>query len=304
MTDARRFVADRAPGLAASAVILGLAVLAVEFRMGDVWSDGAQLALLGGAAAAFFGLGLLGPRIADRPAAETSVLLVVGLVIAFLALLQLAVVLDADEFTSGTFTWIFAAWGVLCLIAAGRCGSAVAALLAAGAATGLVLVGVDWLFDPTSLSTFRYLLTGLAVVFFLAGLSAGGSRPRHGVVLVGAAGLAAIGLGFLLTVELVASLFGGLVSPFLADGDNVASAYSQSWGWQLVELIFGLALVAYATSTREPGPGYLGAIVLIEFLIAAVLRIEDEPSIKGWPLALLIGGAVILVYTLRPRVRR
>jgi hypothetical protein len=70
-----------------------------------------------------------------------------------------------------------------------------------------------------------------------------------------------------------------------------------------VELIFGLTLVGYATRTREPGPGYLGAIVLVEFLFGAIVRFEDHPSIKGWPLALLIIGAVILAATLRPRRR-
>jgi hypothetical protein len=299
----RGLVADRAVGFAASAVVLGLAVLAVVSRMSEVWSDGAQLAMLGGSALIFYGLGLIGPRVVDRPAAETSVLLIVGLLLALLALFQLADVLGADDFGSDTLTWIFGAWGVLALVAATRCGSAGAGLLAAAATTGVALAGADWLFDPTGLRTFRYLLTGLGVLYFLVGLAVGGSRPRHGAVLVGAAGLAAVTLGFLLTFEVFASAFGGLVEGFLTEGDS-GSSFHQAWGWQLVELLFGLALVAYSTRTREPGAGYLGTIVLLEFLVAAVIRIEDEPSIKGWPLALLIGGAVILAATLLPRRRR
>jgi hypothetical protein len=302
MNDGRGFVADRAGGLAASAVVFGLAVVAVLFRMSDVWTDGEVLALLAGTALIFYVLGLLGPRVGDRPAAETSVLLVVGLVLGLLALLQLADVLGADDFGPGTLTWIFGAWGALCLIAATRCDSAIAALLAAAGATGVVLAGADWIFDLSGIRTFQYLLAGLTIVFFLTGLGIGGSRPRHGVVLVGAAGLTAVTLGVLLTVEVFASFFGNAVSSLFSSGDN-GFGFNQAWGWQLVELIFGLTLVGYATRTREPGPGYLGAIVLVEFLFGAIVRFEDHPSIKGWPLALLIIGAVILAATLRPRRR-
>jgi hypothetical protein len=306
MSDTRGFIADRATGLAAAAVLFALGVLAVLFRMGDVWSDGAILALIGGTAVIIFGLGLLGPLAVDRPTSETSVLLVTGLLLALPGLLQLAVVLGVDDplAGSGTLTWVFAAWTACGLVATVGRGSAIGGLFAALGATGVVLAGSDWLFDLSGLNTFRYLLAALTVVFFLAGLSAsgGGSRRRHGVVLVGAAGLTALTLGTLLTLELFVNLFGSVATNLFSGGEETGSA-TISWGWELFQLVVGLGLIAFSARDREPGPGYLGVVVLSFFLIGAVVKIEANPSINGWPLALLIAGAVILVVTLRPRRR-
>jgi hypothetical protein len=302
MSDARVYVADRAAGLAAAAVVFGLAALAITSRMAGVWSDAEVLAVFAGASLIPYILGLLGPKVADRPAPSASVLLVVGLLIALPALLQLAVVLGVDDpfAESGTLTWVFAVWGGLSFAAAAAQGSAIATLFGALAAIVVVLVGADWIFDPTSLDPFRYLLAVLAGAFFLGALGAG-SRPRHAAVLADAAGVAAIGLGVLLTVELFVSLFGSVATNLF--GGEGASA-TVPWGWELFQLLAGLALVWFAARDREPGPGYFGFFVLSLFLVGAVIKIEDRPSITGWPLALLIIGAVILVYTLRPRSRR
>jgi hypothetical protein len=301
----REFIDGRAGGLAAAAVLFGLAALAVVSRMSAVWTDTEVLAVFASASLIPYVLGPLGPATVDRrPAASTSVLLIVGLLIALPALLQLATVLGVnDPFAeSSTLTWVFAAWGVLSLVAAVGPGSAIAALLGAAAAIGVVLAGSDWLFDLSGLDTFRYLLLSLTVVFFLSGLAVGGQRPRHGVVLVDAAGVATIALGILLTIELFVGLFGGIATSLLSGGDQTASA-TIPWGWELFQLVVGLALVGFSARDREPGPGYLGLVVLSFFLVGAVVKIEQSPSITGWPLALLIMGAVVLAVTLRPRRR-
>jgi hypothetical protein len=297
MTDARGFVADRAAPLAAAAVVFALGVLAVLFRMADVWSDAEVLALIGGTALIVFVLGLLGPLAVDRPTSETSVLLVTGLLLLLPGLLQLAVVLGVDDpfAESSTLTWVFAAWTAFALVSTVSRGSAIGALFAAAGATGVVLAGSDWLFDLSGLNTFRYLLAGLTVVFFFAGLGMGGRRQRHGVVLVGAAGLTAVTLGVLLTI--------GFFTDFFAVEPEGVFGSHQAWGWQLFEFLAGLALVAYSAVNREPGPGYLGVIVFSEFLVGAVIKIEAHPSITGWPVALLIIGAVFLAYAVRPRRR-
>jgi hypothetical protein len=304
MSETRGFVADRAAGLAAAAVLFALGVLAVLLRMGDVWSDGAILAVIGGTAVIIFGLGLLGPLAIDRPTSATSVLLLTGLLLALPALLQLAVVLGVDDplAGSGTLTWVFAAWTALGLIAGVWRGSAIGFLLGAVGATATVLVGADWIFDLSGLRTFRWLLAGLTVVFFLAGLGMGGPRRRHGVVLVGAAGLTALTLGALLTLELFLAAFGSVATSFFSGGDETASV-TVPWGWELFQLVVGLGLIAFAARDRDPGPGYLGVLVLSFFLVGAVVKIEQNPSITGWPLALLIAGAMVLAATLRPRRR-
>jgi hypothetical protein len=291
MTDDRSALADRAPGLAAASIFLGLSVIAIQIRMEEPWSDGALFAVAVAGLVVAYALALLAPSPFDRPAVSTSVLIVVALLLAPAALLQLARVIGVDDPTApGTLTWIAAVYTLLAGVLATRRESATAALLCAGGITGFVLAGAQWLFDLEGDNTFRYLLAGLVVVFFLAGLTIGGSRPRHGVVLVDAAGLAAILLGVLL----VGTFFFGVLS-----GDS-----DLAWGWELTELLMGVALVSYSVSQREAGPGYLGAIVLAIFVFGAAISLDDKPTLVGWPLALLIVGALILAATLRPRPRR
>jgi peptidoglycan/LPS O-acetylase OafA/YrhL len=292
MNDARGVVADRTAGLAAASIFFGLASIAIQIRMEEPWSDGALFALAAVTFVVIYALALAAPAAFDRPTVDGSVLIVVALLLAPLALLQLSRVLGVDDpGAPGTLTWMSAAYVLIAAVPAARRGSAIATLLAAAGVAGVVLAGATWLFDLEGESTYRYLLTALAVGFFAAGLTVGGSRPRHGVVLVDAAGLAAVALGVLLT-----GVF--FIGAFFGEGP------SQPWGWQLMELLGGLALAGYAASNREPGPGYLSVAVLAQFVFGVAISFDDDPSITGWPLALLIIGAVILAATLRPRGRR
>jgi hypothetical protein len=291
MTDGRAFVADRVGGLATAAVVFALAVGAIQVRMEDPWSDGALLLVAGGTFLIIYVLGLAGPGTLDRPAPPTSLLIITALLVAPSALLQLARVLGADNaFDSGTLTWMAAVFAVVAAVPSRTRGSAAATLLCAAGLTGVVLAGADWVFDLESLNTFKYLLAGLTAVFFVAGLTTGGARARHGVVLIGAAGLTAVALGVILT-----GLFGLDVI--------LSSNGGEPWGWVLVQLLSGAALVAYAVSANQPGPAYLGAIVLLQFLVGAALDFSKNGSLSGWPVALLIIGGVVLAYTLRPRRR-
>ena len=72
----------------------------------------------------------------------------------------------------------------------------------------------------------------------------------------------------------------------------------------LSQFVAGAALVAYAVYANQPGPAYLGAFVLVQFLVGGAINFDKNGSLDGWPLALLIMGAVVLAATLRPRRRR
>ena len=63
----------------------------------------------------------------------------------------------------------------------------------------------------------------------------------------------------------------------------------------------GCGLIAYAGVDREPGPGYLGFVVLASFVLIAGPDARDGASILGWPLVLLLLGGALLVIGLRPR---
>ena len=72
-------------------------------------------------------------------------------------------------------------------------------------------------------------------------------------------------------------------------------------GWELVLLAVGLALVAYAGVDREPGPGYLGFVVLALFVAIAGPPSISGASLIGWPILLLILGGAGVAAGLRPR---
>jgi hypothetical protein len=115
-----------------------------------------------------------------------------------------------------------------------------------------------------------------------------GTRPRHGVAVIDSAGLAVLFLALTFAV--------GAFSGALGQGGGGASG----WGWELFVLLAGAALVGFAVTNREPGPGYLGGLVLLAFVLMAA-NSGDEPSLVGWPLVLLIVSLALLALALRPR---
>ena len=72
-------------------------------------------------------------------------------------------------------------------------------------------------------------------------------------------------------------------------------------GWELILLATGLALVAYAGVDREPGPGYLGFVVLVLFVVLAGQPSRGGASLIGWPILLLLIGGAGVAAGLRPR---
>jgi hypothetical protein len=61
-----------------------------------------------------------------------------------------------------------------------------------------------------------------------------------------------------------------------------------------------LGLVAYAGVDHEAGPAYIGVAVLATFAVLVGLSF-GRGSLVGWPLFLLIIGAIGLAIGLRPR---
>jgi hypothetical protein len=63
----------------------------------------------------------------------------------------------------------------------------------------------------------------------------------------------------------------------------------------------GLGLIAYAAVDRESGPGYLGFVVLLLFVLSAGHAAKSGASLIGWPILLLLIGGAGLAAGLRPR---
>lgn len=291
----------QAAALAPAGAGLALLVIVVEIRMDGPWADGVLLVVAALAAIALLVLGLAaasGDR-AWRPA--VTILLVGGLLLAGVAIARLGHVLGGDDFLDGggTFTWMLALFTALAAFCARRTGSSACVLIAALAAVALALEFVNWAFGAEDIDTFRVLLVVAFAVLFGAGVMLTG---RTGTMLVAAAGVTAIagyygtGLGF---------LFGG--------GGGLG------WGWELITLLEGSALAAYATLRLEPGPGYLAFFVLLLFAATAALVGDGEEgilvidglepeaeevsaSLIGWPLALAVGTVVAAGVGLRRQV--
>jgi hypothetical protein len=278
--------------IAAGAVPLALGVLLISARMDGPWGVGVLFVLTALACALVLGMGLLSPLEGERPRSYQQVLLLTGQLLGFSALMRFAQVLGVEQplTKAGTMTWI------LLLVTAGAVWiartrrSAVSALIAALAGVGLLLAFVEWVFSPEGVSTTRWLLLAAAAALVLAALARRDRARRESVYLIDAAGVAILLLG----LTFIGALFAVLA--FVgAPGDPPGG------GWELVLLAAGLGLVAYAGVDREPGPAYLGTLILLLFVALAGIPGEGGASLWFWPLTLLLVGGVAVAAGLRPR---
>jgi len=278
--------------IAAGAVPLTLGVALVNARLDAEWGTGIFLVLSGLACALVLGMGLLARSEGGRPRAYHEALLLAGLALLLIALLRLAQVLGVEDPLSaaGTTTWVFGALALLAGWLARTRRSAICAFVAALTGIVAVLSFVRWAFDPDSATTWRWVLLAIAIGLVLAALSQRERRRRESVYLVDAAGIAVLLLAL--------SFLADLISPLTFVG---APPGGPGGGWELVMLAAGLGLLAYSGVDREPGPGYLGVLVLLLFVLYAGIPGAEGASLWFWPLALLLAGGAMVAAGLRPR---
>jgi len=283
--------------VAAGAVPLAVAAFLIDLRMTQ-WGVGARFVVVGLLSGLVLTMGWLAPLESDVPRAYHSVLLVAGLLAVALALGLLAELLGAARPPgAGGQTWTF---GLLSLLAAGaarRANSGACTLIAALAAAIALQELVSWVFAPHGPGTFRALLLFESLAFVGGALRLRDSRRRHAVQLVNAAGLLALvlGLSYLIATGIAALLRRAGAGAFFS------GSVSAPFGWKLYLLAVGFGLVAYAAVDREPGPAYIGVAVLAVFAVLAGLPVAERGSLVGWPLFLLLIGAIGLGVGLRPR---
>jgi hypothetical protein len=277
--------AHRGPLIATGAMLLVVGVALEQLRVSP--GVGVQLLVVALLALLLLGLALGMPTGGGRPPSSISVLVVGGLLALYVALLRLADVLGAEfsgsDFPGGAFLWTGVVEAVAAAIIAARRSSAVAALIAAIAGTVALLSGWQWLFEPGSITPYRWLLLLVALVCGLASLPLRGQSLRHAVQMVNGAGLAIVGIS-VLQVAAGSLLF---VQPLPAF-------------WRVVALAAGFGLIAYAAADGAPGPAYLGVLNLVAFVAFETLGAEE--TLRWWPLLLLLGGGAVLAIALRPRV--
>lgn len=280
--------------IAAGAVPLAVALLLIDVRLGGPWGSGILLVLEAAGAALLLGMSVLAPREGERPRVYEVVLQLAGLAVLLVALWRLADVLGVDDplERAGTLCWIFAAFTGAAAWLATRRRSAPCAFVAALGGIVAVLAFVEWVFDPDGAGTARWLLLALALGFAAGALTLRDRRRRESVYLVDAAGVAVV----VLALTWVGAVFLGALT---FDGGPPATPGA---GWKLVLAAAGLGLIAYGAVDREPGPAWLGALVLALFVLLVGAPGEDGPSLWFWPLALLLAGGALIAVGLRPRV--
>jgi hypothetical protein len=279
----------RGPLIAAGAVLITVGLALVELRTDDL-ADGWRALILGSAAALVLGLGVQAPNEGGRPPAYQSVLLVCGLLLAYVGLLHLGGALNGDGGPgAGLFVWTgLVQAGLAGWIAAYR-RSAIAALISAVAAGIALLAAVDWIFDPSGFAAARWILLLLAGVLVLTGLVLRAGRPRHAELLIDAAALAILAIAGEALVGVVIGVF----APF----GTVPTAPLPGF-WELVVLGAGCGLVAFGAVDRSPGPAWLGVANLLAFV---VLVGQGDSTLHWWPVTLLVLGAATMLAGLRPR---
>jgi hypothetical protein len=276
--------------VAAGSVVLAVAIGMVNVRMDATWGKGVFLVLNLLGFALVFTMGMLAEMEDGRPRPYQSALLVAGLWLLALTLYRLAQVLGVGNpiSASGTVFWTATVLSGVAAWPAWTRNSAICALIEVVAGGVALLAFVDWVFNPHGPTTRRWILLLLLTIYVLASLWRRDRERRHAVMMVNAAGLAVVAL------EL--TFFGSLVTVLGPPPGG------PGFGWALVMLAGGFGLVAYAAIDREPGPGYLGVLVL-----ALAIVLVGRPHITGdllfWPLFLLLVGLAGVGLGLRPRRR-
>jgi hypothetical protein len=297
--------------VAAGGVVLAVAIGLLNQRMGNTWGHGVLFVLDATAAALLLAMGLLadpewheeaqqregitgtGPSVAARRVrGYIGVLLLSGFAIGVLALTWLARVLGADSAvgSSGASLWVsvvlalggFALW---------RARAVTVFVLVAAVLSGVAaLTFVTFAFHPHGVGGYRIVLLLLLLGFAALHGRMRESRRREAVLLVDAAGLAALAIA--VTIRPLLGIELGRVGGSVDLNGPVA--------WQLVALVAGCLLVAFAAVEREPGPGFLGVAVLVVFVAITGLADPGGASVDGWPLLLLLLAGVVIGAGLRP----
>ena len=291
--------------LGAVAFAVGAVVLFIR-KSGALSEDWADFPLLLVAAVPCGLLFWLG--ISDRREREVerwrATLLVLGVLLAPLALEQLRETLGLSEEASFWHFVVFAATAAMAAYAAFVVGAAYQALLA-GLAGILAWVFLwEWIASP-AVSGFRVLLVLLGIAYLAAALALRASDRPQGDELVTAAGILGVLVGFLGVAEATARALLGTVFALPGSGQG------QSFFWDLVLLLVSLALVAYAAMSRVRGPAYVGFAGLIAFAGIVGTELADlaegrlpDGALVGWPLALLLLGGAALAAGVAPSRRR
>ena len=279
--------------LGSAGILLATTVLMFQVRLEESWSNGLHLVVAAAVCGLLFFLGAR-ERFPDGPRAHQSTLLISALALLLVVVIRLGDVLADNPFDNSlTIAWMAALFAALAAVAAFYLGSAVCTLFAAvGAAIAVVAVLDEATAEGIVSDNFRFYLTAIAGAF-----GAGSvwlrriGRERHSVQLVNAAALTLMAVAGSFIAESIAGAFNG-------DSDD-GPGFATDSGWELVLMIGSFWILAYAALRREPGPAWLGAVLLNVSALVAAAEDPDDATIVGWPLAMLLLAVAALALAFR-----
>jgi hypothetical protein len=277
-------------------VLFALGAVILFTRKGNEWAAFPLLLVVGVPCVIVFGLGAMGALAAGEVARWHAVLMVAGVLLSVLAFGQLWDVVGVNSGSSGFGFLTFVCVAGLAGFASFRVGAAYQALLAAlaGIAAWLFLFGM--LLDDPGVTAFRWLLLVLCVFYAAAAFALMQNDVPQAPELVTAAGIAAVMVGLIGVLAVVADVIGPVIF-----GASAGEAEAQSFVWDIWLLLVSLALVAYGAVAHARGPAYVGFLGLLAFALLQGAEVnallegeEPDSSFVGWPLALVLLGAAAL----------
>lgn len=279
--------------IAAGVVVLVTLVVTVALRFSERWAPVTHLVYIAVAWAFVTAMAGLAELEGEHPRAYQSVLYVASIALFVAGLLALVATIRQHHHLDS-----LGVAAAVTALAGGYAGgfailrnSAVCTLIASLLVGLAVLAAVGALWHSVGLTTYRWLLLALAAVFGLLAIGQRDRRPRHGVALIDAAGLAILVIALTCAVSLSLTFDGerhGALTP------------PPAWGWELLILAAGFGLIAYSSVDRQPGPAYIGVLNLLGFVIVAARPDDLHVSLAGWPLVLALAAALLLAIGLRP----
>jgi hypothetical protein len=285
----------------AGGLVFGIGALVLAVRKlgvipgGEAWSDGALFVVLAVPFAVLYGLGMAGRRSGRAAEPWQSTFLVFATIIAPLMLFQLLALLGGDANDSLNSVWILGLTGVIGVAAALYAGATQAAGFGALALIAAWLAFWDEVLGNPSGNTVRWLLVAIAVIYVVASIVLDRVGFKLGAGLITAAGLATAYAGALGSLGAL-GLFGPL--PLPGPAARTVEAATPSAGWDAFLLVTSIMLVAFSARTGRRGPGLVGGLGIVSFIVIAGAQLGDvlagkaSPDLAGWPLGLLIAGAV------------
>lgn len=283
-------------------VLFGIGALVLLLRrtsFAEPWGSGAIFLTLAVPAVLLYGAGMVGARTGGRPNAWQATFTVFGLLLIPVTLFAFLDWVGGDTGSSLNGAWILALSAAFAFVAGLRGRVRYCCLIGSLLLVGAWLLLWDSILDgglAAHIGTLRWLLV-ISGLLLLGGAAAIAMRQSDdssdvvtgaGVALVIAGGLA--GFAALSAGALVA------LTPF-----------KSSLFWDLELLVVAAALLAHGAAAGVRGSTYVGALGLVAFIGQVGLDLDDSsPSgaAVGWPLLLLVAGALALAISVAPALRQ